>query len=138
MDLAEGYAKVFGWLSATPRGGKVPRYKSFPGVLERAWDQRAEPLLMDMQEVGWCQAGPHGPEVLHWSEIKAWMDATGRRESWLALAVRRLSAAFVDEFVQANEPARPMPEGLEVEEEDATERRQIVQQQLRQFAKNRS
>lgn len=65
------------------------------------------------------------------------MNATRRSSVWIAEIVRWLSEVFVNEYVEAYNPARPPP-AVTHSDEEVNERRQIVRQQFMAFVRRRS
>lgn len=137
VESAILYVKHLGWLDSTPEKSEKTRAEIYKGT---AW-VKIEPkpesswLLGEAFECGISVQSSHGMSAISWSEIKSWMDATGRCGWWLANAIHKISIAYINQFYKSRDPSVESPISDEI---DIAQKRKAVSDQFNAFIAKRT
>ena len=126
------------WIATTPKKAKVPRRVDLEIRSLRGDDvPDAEPPDLDFEleylVAYLLEAGPiEGDRPLSWQELSAWQELTGARlDSFEAVALRRMSAAYYNMLNEAMEPGCPNPAAVGEAVELTSEQQQDVNDRLK-------
>lgn len=133
VEEATRYVRYLAWLSAVPTGQKQTRREAYGEDSVASPPIIAQWLVEAAAQCGLAVSSGFGAAAVSWQEVQAWATTTGQRGRWLCITVRDLSLAYVKEYREASDPARPSP----LVEVDLQEQRKTVMNQLQRFLRNR-
>ena len=127
------YVRFVAWLNAVPKPDKpaAPGLREFSRLEKLRADKKDDAYLPNMPEPGaihlvahlWdagpTMAGAMGAMPLTFTELAAWQAATGNDLApWELRTLRRLSADYLNESKQAQDPQQPSPLQVQMTQQD--------------------